>query len=236
MTTADWDLAAMPPMKREAFFGDRVVRTFAQRPANFDALIRETVENHRERNALAQDARRLTYGEFDAMLSSVAANLAARGVRGRSRRRSLRQRNRRAGGAIRGASSGRDCELVALAFDAGLAHRLPEPAAAPSLRHRFSIGGPAPGAGRFEALTATRDFALVDIAETDAAIIMYTSGTTGRPKGAVLPHLAMVHSAMHFTHCLGHGPIRAPCSASRHRISADSGRSSWPCCAQAVAS
>src|SRR5690606_17319406 len=48
------------------------------------------------------------------------------------------------------------------------------------------------------------DFSPAANSETDPAIIMYTSGTTGRPKGAVLPHLAMVHTAMHFVQCLGH--------------------------------
>jgi fatty-acyl-CoA synthase len=39
--------------------------------------------------------------------------------------------------------------------------------------------------------------ALPDVAPEQAAQILYTSGTTGRPKGAVLPHVGMANNAAH---------------------------------------
>jgi long-chain acyl-CoA synthetase len=50
----------------------------------------------------------------------------------------------------------------------------------------------------------------VDLHEDDPVFVMYTSGTTGRPKGAMGTHLGIINSAVTFQRCFGlRGPQRA---------------------------
>lgn len=42
-----------------------------------------------------------------------------------------------------------------------------------------------------------------DLNENDGAFIMYTSGTTGKPKGALITHFNMVHTAINYEKCYG---------------------------------
>ncbi|MDP3796680.1 MAG: class I adenylate-forming enzyme family protein [Polaromonas sp.] len=49
----------------------------------------------------------------------------------------------------------------------------------------------------------TKEAEEAEEAEEAPAIIVYTSGTTGQPKGAVITHFNVVHSTLHYQTCLG---------------------------------
>jgi acyl-CoA synthetase (AMP-forming)/AMP-acid ligase II len=206
----------MISLRYETHYGNRVVRCFAQRPAHIDAMFREAVARHPERDALVLGDERISYRALDATVEAVAGNLTRRGFAKGDRLAlllgncfefvttvlacaragiivvpmSIRQRKPETEFILS------QCEAAGLIYQGDLAEHLPDRAALPHLRECFVIGE-GPGT-LFAELTVPAAAPDVIITEEDIFSLLYTSGTTGRPKGAMLTHLGTVHSLMHY--------------------------------------
>ena len=83
----------------------------------------------------------------------------------------------------------KDCNATAIIFDTSLSKKLSS-VKENIIKISFKI----------ESLkTFNTDFSNeIDFIDSETAIILYTSGTTGKPKGAMLTHFNLIHSCLHY--------------------------------------
>jgi long-chain acyl-CoA synthetase len=217
---SDWSQFPIPAMQLQARFGDRVVPVFCQRPQNIWAMVADAALKNPDGEALVCGEQRLTWREVVLQSAHVAAGLRKMGL-GQGDRIALLLGNRIEFalalfaaahlGAVTVLLSTRqqkpeiahvltDCGAVLLIHEATLADRLPDSPDVPDLKHRISLDA---AGGAFSDLA---DHAPLqepaEVGEEDTAMILYTSGTTGRPKGAMLAHCNIIHSAMVYQACM----------------------------------
>ena len=218
----DWSHYSIPAMRLEARFGDRVVPAFCERPSSIWAMVSAAAATNPNGEALVCGARRMTWREVAQQSAAVAAGLRKMGLQ-RGDRVALLLGNRiefvlaMFGAAHLGlvtvllgtrqqkpeiAYVLADCGARLLIHEAALADRLPDARDVPDLLHRIAVDDDA-GASQFSALVESGSLpAPADVGEEDTAMILYTSGTTGRPKGAMLAHCNVIHSAMIYQACM----------------------------------
>jgi long-chain acyl-CoA synthetase len=218
----DWSRYPIPPMRLESRFGDRVVPAFATRPTSIWAMVAEAAATNPDGEALVCGDRRMNWGEVAEASARIAGGLHRLGLM-RGDRVALLLGNRiefvlsvfaaAKLGLITVLLSTRqqkpeiayvlsDCGATLLIHEAGLADRLPEARDVPALAHRIAVDDDMKLSG-FAALADGLPLPeSAEVGEEDAAMILYTSGTTGRPKGAMLAHCNIIHSAMVYETCM----------------------------------
>jgi long-chain acyl-CoA synthetase len=212
-------------LRHEIHYGSRLVRCYALRPASVHDLFSAALVRGPEREALSSPTERLTYGELDQRAARVAGLWRARGL-GRGDRVVLMVSNRmgfviaflaaqRLGAvtvpvSIRESADGlafilEQCKAKALVHDAALADRVAAPETHPGLLCVDTETLEALSTQAGSEVTPVSVGEAARVAEDDVACLLYTSGTTGRPKGAMLTHFGIVHSCIHYQQVMALG-------------------------------
>ena len=208
----------VPVIRQELHYNGRAVRCFAERPPHVDAMFRQALAYFPDREALILGEQRITYRALDETVEAVAGNLSARGFRQGDRLALLLENCLEFVYAVLGAARIgvvtvpmnprqrkpeiafvlNQCEAAGLIYEAALADQIPDRGTVPYLREAYVVGGASDAP--FDTLTQPARAPTCAIAEEDLFCLLYTSGTTGTPKGAMLTHLGAIHSVMHYEH------------------------------------
>ena len=211
------DHVTLPAMRGEVHFDGREIQCFVNRPPSFYWMFERAVKERPQHECISFNDQHLSYAEVSVEVDKLANGFAARGMK-QGDRVVMFISNRpefitvlfalQKLGVITVPVGTREqgpglayivnqCGAVGIVFDEELTDRIPDAATSPQLKLRVSTGQ---ATSHVEALQALDGPAVNTAAvnEEDCACILYTSGTTGNPKGAMLTHLNISHSVVHY--------------------------------------
>lgn len=192
---------------------------YSARPATYDALFRRSVERFPDREAVVCGDRRISYRDLNDLVEGAAHGLLQAGLQGRDRV-TIMLDNRleyfvailatiRAGGiAIPMGTRLGPADVAYIVGDATPAfavtgkqwiEKFPSES---SLRRIFVIDGDGDSADLFDRLHEPSTTTLPSLESEALMMIIFTSGTTGKPKGACLTHTNFVHTCLHYLYAL----------------------------------
>ena len=214
-----FDRSVVPPTRYEVHYGgSRMVRCFTDRPKSVHEMLSNAVARRPHGVALICGEENVTYSGLDALVGRVAGGLKALGVEKGDRVAMV------IGNSIEfvvvmfaiarlGAVSVplnirhqlaenrhiiEDCEAKVVVHEHDLSDKVPAQDTLPSLKHVIALRRDS-GAQALSDLLHTLPVTRVEaVDEEETATILYTSGTTGRPKGAMLTHFSTIHSVLHY--------------------------------------
>ena len=209
-----------PPVTRMEVHHGRLVRCLADRSADMRALFAQVVATTPDSIAIVDGDVRLSFATLDEQAERIARNLWRMGLRPGDRLALLldnraefvvamlaairmgvifvpmnfRQKRPELAFALA------DCGARVVIHEASMAQELPASEDTPSVRHCIAVGE---GADWDDLLQDAPSFAAPPLDEDEPLCILYTSGTTGRPKGAVLTHCGVIHNILAQIHHVG---------------------------------
>lgn len=198
---------------------DQPSRRFHVRPKSYDAMIRRSAAADPESEAVVCGDRRVTWADFDAMIEQTAYGFIDVGLRPGARVAVMLDNRLEFLVAMLGCirAGGIAIPLGTRLGRADVSHILSdaEPTIVVTARewvdrfdteatpeHLFLADTAASAAEAFSTLQDAPEATLPELESDAVAMIVYTSGTTGKPKGACLTHDNFVHTCLHYHYAL----------------------------------
>lgn len=213
-------------MAHQVQYGTRVPRTFLDRPRSLYQLLADSAAAFPDDPAVIEGAVATNYRDLDELARTFASALEAGGVRAGDRCAIFIENSLEFLIALYGCAA---CGVISIPIGARLrgdeVHYILDTADAKVLVYGRPVTDQLPGLDTLSSLDLVLEVAperggsfwsAIDAArpldsacavdEEDEAVLIFTSGTTGRPKGVILSHMGLIHSVLHFERTLGFLP------------------------------